>query len=400
MMRAFLTFSFLFFILNFSFSQVIPEARMLSEKDVLVGAARFQEYIPKLAGKRVGVIANLTSKVGNSHLIDTLIKLGVNVKKIFGPEHGFRGDSDAGEKVNTGIDSKTGLPLISLYGKHNKPTREDLRDLDILLYDIQDVGVRFYTYISTMSYAMEACAENKKKLIILDRPNPNGFYVDGPVLDPLYKSFLGLHPVPVVYGMTCGEYALMVNGEKWLNKGLKCDVEVISVLNYTHADYYQLPEKPSPNLPNMMSVYMYPSLGLFEGTIVSMGRGTAFPFQVIGHPKIKESDFSFTPQPNAGAKNPKYQNQVCYGYDLRRFGEDYLRNLKQLNLLWLSGMYQSLKGEGEFFDANFNFHAGNNLLQEQIKKSMKENDISASWKNDIKKFKLIRSKYLLYKDFE
>ena len=275
-----------------------------------------------------------------------------------------------------------------------------MRDLDILLYDIQDVGVRFYTYISTMSYAMEACAENKKKLIILDRPNPNGFYVDGPVLDPLYKSFLGLHPVPVVYGMTCGEYALMVNGEKWLNKGLKCDVEVISVLNYTHADYYQLPERPSPNLPNMMSVYMYPSLGLFEGTIVSMGRGTAFPFQVIGHPKIKESDFSFTPQSNAGAKNPKYQNQVCYGYDLRRFGEDYLRNLKQLNLLWLSGMYQSLKGEGEFFDANFNFHAGNNLLQEQIKKSMKENDISSSWKNDIKKFKLIRSKYLLYKDFE
>jgi uncharacterized protein YbbC (DUF1343 family) len=400
MMRAFLKFSFLFFTLNLSFSQGIPEARMLSEKDVVVGAARFQEYIPKLAGKRVGVIANLTSKVGNSHLIDTLIKLGVNVKKIFGPEHGFRGDSDAGEKVNTGIDSKTGLPLISLYGKHNKPTREDLRDLDILLYDIQDVGVRFYTYISTMSYAMEACAENKKKLIILDRPNPNGFYVDGPVLDPLYKSFLGLHPVPVVYGMTCGEYALMVNGEKWLNKGLKCDVEVISVLNYTHADYYQLPERPSPNLPNMMSVYMYPSLGLFEGTIVSMGRGTAFPFQVIGHPKIKESDFSFTPQSNAGAKNPKYQNQVCYGYDLRRFGEDYLRNLKQLNLLWLSGMYQSLKGEGEFFDANFNFHAGNNLLQEQIKKSMKENDISSSWKNDIKKFKLIRSKYLLYKDFE
>ena len=348
----------------------------------------------------MGVVANLTSRVGNRHLVDTLIALKVKVNKIFSPEHGFRGEADAGEKVVNVKDPSTGITVISLFGKHNKPTRDDVKDLDVLIYDIQDVGVRFYTYISTMTYVMEACAENKKKCIILDRPNPNGFYVDGPILDLSLKSFLGLHPVPIVYGMTCGEYAKMVNGEGWLTKKVVCDLTVVPVKNYTHSDLYQLPVKPSPNLPNMISVYLYPSLGLFEGTIVSMGRGTEFPFQVLGHPKLKGSEFSFTPQAFTGAKNPKYLNEKCFGYDLRRFGEDYMKNLKEINLLWLSGMFRELKDETTFFDANFNYHSGNYILQEQIKKGVKESEIAKSWKPSIQQFKLVRSKYLLYPDFE
>ncbi|MBC7864606.1 MAG: DUF1343 domain-containing protein [Bacteroidia bacterium] len=376
------------------------DPRVLYEKDVTNGAARFSEYLPLLAGKRVAIVANTTSKIGKTHLVDTLLKLKVNIKKIFGPEHGFRGEADAGEKVGTEKDKKTGITVVSLFGKHFKPTKEDLKDIDVVIYDIQDVGVRFYTYISTMTYVMEACAENNKKFIVLDRPDPNGHYVDGPVLDPKFKSFLGMHPVPLVYGMTVGEYAQMVNGEGWLTNKVKCDLKVIPVLNYNHVDFYQLPEKPSPNLPNMYAVYYYPSLGLFEGTIVSVGRGTNFPFQVIGHPKLQKKDFSFTPKPNEGSKLPKYMNEVCYGFDLKRFGEDYSRSLKQVNLLWLVGMYTSLKSEPAFFDENFNFHAGNDILQKQIKDGKTEDQITASWIPGIAGFKKIRTKYLLYEDFE
>jgi uncharacterized protein YbbC (DUF1343 family) len=384
-----------------SFSQVIlKDFRILYEKDVVTGAANFSEYLPLLKNKKVAVVANTTSKVGKMHLVDTLLRLNVDIRKIFGPEHGFRSKADAGEKVATQKDPQTGIPVISLYGKHFKPTKEDLKGIDVVLYDIQDVGVRFYTYISTMSYVMEACAENKKQCIVLDRPNPNGHYVDGPVLDMKFKSFLGLHPVPLVYGMTYGEYAQMVNGEGWLANKVKCDLTVIRVKNYTHSDFYQLPDKPSPNLPNMMSVYLYPALGLFEGTIVSVGRGTDFPFQVAGHPKIDKKDFSFTPVPNDGAKAPKYMKEACYGFDLRRFGEDYARSMRHVNLLWLCGMYKYLKSEPEFFDQNFNYHAGNDVLQKQIKEGKTEEDIIKSWKPGIEAFKKIRKKYLLYEDFE
>jgi uncharacterized protein YbbC (DUF1343 family) len=276
------------------FSQT-QEVNILKPSDIKTGAQQFETYLPLLKDKRVAIVANITSKIGKSHLVDTLLYYKMNIKKIFSPEHGFRGEADAGEKVTNQKDTKTGLPVISLYGKHNKPTVEELKDVDIILYDIQDVGVRFYTYISTMTYCMEACAENKKQFIVLDRPNPNGFFIDGPVLDLKWKSFLGLHPVPLVYGMTCGEYAQMINGEGWLNNKLKCNLKVIPVIGYSHKDSYELPVKPSPNLPNMTSVYLYPSLGLFEGTIMSVGRGTEFPFQVLGHPDLKNSTFSFTP---------------------------------------------------------------------------------------------------------
>jgi uncharacterized protein YbbC (DUF1343 family) len=394
-------FHFLSLVLIFSISSTLlfSQGRILYEKDVVNGSASFSEYLPLLKNKRVAVVSNLTGKIGKTHLVDTLLSLKVNVTLIFGPEHGFRGDADAGEKVQSNKDAKTGIPVVSLYGKHNKPSKSDLKNIDIVIYDIQDVGVRFYTYISTMSYVMEACADNNKKMVVLDRPNPNGNYIDGPVLDTKYSSFLGLHPVPIVYGMTYGEYALMVNGEGWLPGKKKCDLTVVKVKNYNHEDFYQLPVKPSPNLPNMMSVYLYPSLGLFEGTVVSMGRGTDAPFQIIGHPQIKNKQFSFTPLPGSGSKNPKYNNVKCYGFDLRRFGIDFAMSLKQVNLLWLEGMYNELKELPEFFDNNFDPHAGTDVLQKQIKSGMKAGDIVKSWKKDIEAFKKLRKKYLLYKDF-
>lgn len=381
------------------YSQPYSQTKVLYEKDVQTGASQIDKYLPLLKGKRVAIIANPTSLINKTHLVDTLLSLKVTIKKIFSPEHGFRGLADAGEQVNSGKDKRTGLPIISLYGKHMKPAKEDLTDVDILIYDIQDVGVRFYTYISTMSNCMEAAAEDKKIFIVLDRPNPNGYYIDGPVLEPAYKSFLGMHPVPLVYGMTYGEYAKMVNGEGWLTNKITCDLKVIPVINYTHFDMYQLPVKPSPNLPNMKAVYLYPSLGLFEGTIVSVGRGTDFPFQVIGHPELKNTEFSFTPHPTDGAKTPKYDGQVCYGHDLRAFADAFIKDSKQVYLLWLSGMYKQLN-KPDFFDENFNYHAGNAKLQEQIKQGASDAKIRQSWQADIAKFKLIRKKYLLYKDFE
>lgn len=368
--------------------------------DIQVGADRTQEYLPLLKNKSVAIVANQSSNIKNTHLVDSLVALGVNVKKVFCPEHGFRGLVDAGKKVKTYKDVKTGLPIISLYGKNKKPAALDLKDVDVFIFDIQDVGVRFYTYLSTLHYVMEACAENNKTLIVLDRPNPNGYYIDGPVMEDAYKSFLGLHPVPIVYGLTIGEYAQMINGEAWLTGGLKCNLKVILLNNYTHSDFYELPVRPSPNLPNMASVYLYPSLGLFEGTIVSVGRGTDLPFQIIGHPTLQKTNYTFTPKPKGGAMEPKYNGQICNGYNLFNFGTEYMKNTKKIYLYWLINTYKNTPDNTNFFDENFNYHAGNATLQKQIKENVEEEPIRKSWQPGLEKFKTIRKKYLLYKDFE
>ncbi len=393
-MRIFFLFLLFVFRLNAQ-----NEVEVLKPEAVKTGADQTEKYLPLLKNKRIALIANPTSVIGKKHLVDTLLALKVNIIKIFSPEHGFRGTAGAGEKVASDKDAKTGLPIVSLYGKHNKPEKEQLADVDVLVYDIQDVGVRFYTYISTMTYCMEAAAENNKEFIVLDRPNPNGYYIDGPVLDMKWKSFLGLHPVPLVYGMTCGEYASMVNGEGWLANKQNCKLTVIPVIGYTHKNLYELPVKPSPNLPNMTAIYLYPSLGLFEGTIMSVGRGTDFPFQVIGHPDMKKYTFTFIPKPNAGSKTPKYENKMCKGFDLRHFGDEYIKSLKEIYLFWLQGAYDDLKRD-DFFDQNFNFHAGNDKLQQQIKSGATEDEIRKSWQSEIAGFKVIRKKYLLYPDFE
>jgi uncharacterized protein YbbC (DUF1343 family) len=368
--------------------------------DIKMGADRTSEYIPLLKGKSVAVVANQSSMIKNTHLVDSLIKLGVNIKKVFCPEHGFRGTVDAGEKVETIKDAKTGLSIISLYGKNNKkPSAADLKDVDVMIFDIQDVGVRFYTYLSTLNYVMEACSENNKLLIVLDRPNPNGYYIDGPVMEDPYKSFLGLHPVPLVYGMTIGEYAQMINGEGWLKDGEKCNLKVITLQGYSHSDLYELPVKPSPNLPNMASVYLYPSLGLFEGTVVAVGRGTDSPFQVIGLPSLQKTNYTFTPEPKPGAMEPKYSGQLCHGYNLKDFGSEYMKDFKKIYLYWLIGTYQNTPDKATFFDENFNYHAGNATLQKQIKDGVPEEEIRKSWQPGLQKFLPIRKKYLLYKDF-
>jgi uncharacterized protein YbbC (DUF1343 family) len=371
-----------------------------TSKDLQVGAERMDLYLSALKGKAIAVVGNPTSMVQSTHLVDTLLSLGINIKKVFCPEHGFRGDADAGEQLKNSKDKRTGLPVISLYGKSYKPAAADLKDIDIVIYDIQDVGARFYTYISTMHYVMEACAENGKKVIVLDRPNPNGYYIDGPVLEEKYKSFVGMHPVPIVYGMTAGEYAQMINGEGWLKNKVKCDLTVIPVNSYIHSDLYQLPVKPSPNLPNMKAVYLYPSLCLFEGTIVSVGRGTDYPFQVIGHPKLQNGNFTFTPRSTAGAKFPPYKDTLCNGHDLRDFADVFVSSNRQVYLYWLIGTYKDTPVKKSYFNNYFNTLAGTASLKQQIIDGVKEEDIRKSWEPGIKKFKEVRKKYLLYKDFE
>jgi len=400
--RIYIILLFLLPALIVSAQGIIPiENTIKTIDDLKVGADRTSEYLPLLKGKSVAIVANQSSKIKSTHLVDSLLSLKVNIKKIFCPEHGFRGLVDAGEHVKTYKDAKTGLTIISLYGKNNKkPFAEDLKDIDVVAFDIQDVGVRFYTYLSTLHYVMEACAENKKQLIVLDRPNPNGYYIDGPVMENAYKSFLGLHTVPLVYGMTIGEYAQMINGEGWLKAAVKCNLKIIPVVNYEHSDLYELPVRPSPNLPNMSSVYLYPSLGLFEGTIVSVGRGTDLPFQVIGHPTLQKGNYTFTPQPKPGAVEPKYKGQVCNGYNLSDFGYLYMKDTRKLYLFWLIGMYANTPDKTNFFDENFNYHAGNSILQQQIKNGVTEKKIRETWQEEKKKFQIIRKKYLLYKDFE
>ena len=366
---------------------------------VIVGADQTADYLPILSGKRVGVVANQTSVIGQTHLVDTLLNIGINIKCVFGPEHGFRGTADAGEHLSDNIDAKTGLPVISLYGKHRKPTAADMDSLEMVVFDIQDVGVRFYTYISTLHYVMEACAENNVPLLVLDRPNPNGFYIDGPVLDTATtRSFVGMHPVPLVHGMTIGEYAMMINGEHWLTGGEICQLMVVPCRNYTHRTHYQLPIKPSPNLPTYRSVLLYPSLGLFEGTFMSVARGTDFPFEAIGHPDYNVAPFRFTPHSVEGAKYPPFKDVLCRGYDLRQISIDSLESAARINLKWLIDSHEYFLSKPDFFQSFINKLAGSEL-RNQIEKGMTEDEIRQSWQEGLKNFQTIRKKYLLYEDF-
>ncbi len=385
----------LFSINSFSVNEI--KNKVKTDKDITVGAKRIDEYINLIKNKRVAIIANHTTTINDVHLVDTLISLKINIVKIFCPEHGFRGSDDAGEEVNSTKDSKTGLPIISLYGNNKKPSKEMLKDIDIIIFDIQDVGVRFYTYISTLTYAMEACAENNIEFLVLDRPNPNGFYVDGPILDQKFKSFVGLHQIPIVHGLTIAEYALMVNEEGWLNKGIKCKLNYVKCLNYSHSDLYQLPIKPSPNLPNMEAVYLYPSLCLFEGTIVSVGRGTDMPFQIFGYPNSKIGNFTFTPISIEGmSKNPPYKGEKCNGFDLRNYTKDCFKSFQGLNLYWLIEMYKNCENKPAFFNNFFNNLAGTSALKDAIIAGKSEAEIEKTWAEGLSKYKTIRAKYLLY----
>jgi len=364
--------------------------------EITNGADRTSSYIKLLNDKNVAVVANHASMIKNLHLVDSLLSQGVNIITIFCPEHGFRGKADAGEKIQDGIDTKTGIPIVSLYGSHKKPTPKDLKGIDIVLFDLQDVGTRFYTYISTLTYVMEACAEQNVPIIVLDRPNPNGYFVDGPILDSANTSFVGLHPVPIVYGMTIGEYALMVEGEGWINKSGNLDLRIIRLEDYNHNMIVKLNIKPSPNLPNWQAVYLYPSLCLFEGTIMSVGRGTDTPFQLYGHPDFMIGSLAFTPESNEGASNPKYKGENCYGISLDGYAQNFSRNDRNINLSWLIGSYEIMNRQGKFFNNYFKKLAGTSDLQQQIENGISEEEIRKSWQPGLEKFKITRSKYLLY----
>ncbi len=384
-----------------SFTNILFAQGQIQQKPVVTGADRVDLYRSTFKSNTVAIVANQTSMVGNIHLVDTLLSRGANIQKIFCPEHGFRGNEDAGETVLNGKDPKTGIPIISLYGKKLKPSAADLKGIDFVIYDIQDVGVRHYTYISTLTYVMEACAENFVTLMILDRPNPNGFYVDGPVLEPKYKSFVGMHPIPIVYGMTVGELATMINEEGWLPNKLKCSLGVIPCHNYSHKTRYQLSVNPSPNLRNMRAVYLYPSLGLFEGTAMNVGRGTDFPFQVFGNPKFTDTTFSYVPEcAGKGGISPPHCNKTCYGVDLRSVSEEELMQGSQLNIDYLKYAYAHFREKDKFFNSFFENLCGTPLLRKQIISNTSADSIRASWQPALIKFKEIRKKYLIYEDFE
>lgn len=367
-----------------------------AKAEILPGADRPEVYLPKLRGKKVALAVNQTSILpskDNMHLVDFLLEQGIEVKKVFVPEHGFRGKADAGEKVDNSIDSATGLPLVSLYGSSKKPSEEALADVDIVIFDIQDVGIRFYTFISTLHYLMEACAEQDKKLIIFDRPNPNGDYIDGPVLEKGYESFVGMHPIPIVHGLTVGELAQMINGEGWLEGAVKAPIEVIPVANWNHEDHYSLPVKPSPNLPNDLAIRLYPSLCFFEGTDISLGRGTMFPFQVYGYPDPKFGDFTFTPVSIDGmSKYPPQQDKLCYGKDLR---DEPLSH--QFTLSYLLDVYRIADKGASFFNAFFDKLAGSDQLRKSIIAGESEESIRSSWQRELDAYKTKRKLYLIYK---
>ncbi len=375
---------------------VIPTS--IKEKKVKVGAARIAEYFDLINNKNIALVVNQTSTIGDTHLADTLQQLGIRIKTIFAPEHGFRGKADAGEKVVDGVDLKTGIPLLSLYGKNKKPKPAQLAGIDLVIFDIQDVGARFYTYISTMHYVMEACAENGVDVLVLDRPNPNGHYVDGSILDPDYQSFVGMHPIPVVHGMTIAEYAQMVNGEGWLKGGIQCNLSTIACENYNHETVYELPIKPSPNLPNNRSIYLYPSLCFFEGTTISVGRGTNTQFQVYGHSDLAIGNYEFIPEPMDGAKYPKLEGKICKGFDLTKVELTKIRNEKALNLDYLITAYQNYPNKKDFFLKNkfFDKLAGGADLREQIIAGKTANQIKTTWQKGLNQFKKTRAKYLLY----
>jgi uncharacterized protein YbbC (DUF1343 family) len=394
---------------------------------IIPAAERLDQYLPLLKGKNIAVFANQTSMVGNTHLVDTLKKLGINIKVIFGPEHGFRGDAEAGQHVEGGTDKATGIPVVSLYGNKRKPSQQDLKDVNLLLFDIQDVGVRFYTYISSLQDYIETALANNLPLVVLDRPNPNGFYVDGPVLEEKFKSFIGMQPIPVVYGMTIGEYAQMILQEQWLSKAANAQFRkimatrfmegstyfqlmVIPCGNYTHKSKYVLPVRPSPNLPEIQSIYWYPSTCFFEGTVLSEGRGTEKPFQIFGHPSLPKTMFSFVPEPRDYAKEYKPYGKTCYGWNLSGTPEDVIKRVdNKSQLKYLLEAYRLFPDKASFFilpksknaeDIFFNKLAGNATLMQQIKKGVSEKDIRKSWEPRLKSFKKIRKKYLMYPDFE
>ncbi len=373
-----------------------------SEKEILVGASRLSKYHDKLEGKKIAMVVNQTSKIGNSHLVDTLLQLNIQIEKIFAPEHGFRGTADAGEKIQDGKDSKTGIPIVSLYGKSKKPSAESLDGLDLVVFDIQDVGARFYTYISTMHYVMQACAENQVDFMVLDRPNPNGHFVDGPLLQKSHQSFVGMHEIPVVHGMTIGEYAQMINGEGWLRENLQVELTVIQCENYDHNSYYELPIKPSPNLPNMRAILLYPSLCFFEGTIVSVGRGTIYPFQIFGAPDFEYGEYQFTPKPGPGSKYPKHEGKECNGFHLSHLQEAMIWKKAKLDLSFLLNFYKDYPHKDAFFNENLFFDklAGGKALREAIIDGKSEKEIRKTWEADLNQFKITRRKYLLYEDFE
>lgn len=385
--------------LLFSFSQG-QSFRLKSPDSLVVGADRPGAYLAGLYDKKVGLVVNHSSTLmDGSHLLDFLLSHDIDVQRIFSPEHGFRGEASAGAKVESGKDAQTGLPVISLYGKRRKPLPEDLQGLDILVFDIQDVGARFYTYISTLTYVMEAAAENKIPVLILDRPNPHGYYIDGPILELKHKSFVGMHPVPVVHGMTVGEYARMVNGEAWLSGGLRCDLEVVACLNYDHRTSYALPIKPSPNLPNAHAVSLYPSLCFFEGTPVSVGRGTDYPFQLIGAPWFTEFADEFKPEDRPGAQDPPFEGQNCKGFILSDFADSYMDGLGELYLYWLVEAYKMAPDKSNFFKPFFTLLAGTTQLQSQIESGLSPEEIKATWQPGLDAFQQIRRRYLLYADF-
>ena len=367
-----------------------------SNNSLQVGANRTEAYLPLLEGKRVGVVANQTSVIFKEnkyiHLVDSLVSKGLTINKVFAPEHGFRGKADAGEAIKDSKDAKTGISIVSIYGKNKKPSKEQLKDIDIMLFDIQDVGARFYTYISSLHYIMEACAENKIPVVVLDRPNPNGHYIDGPLLELEHKSFVGMHPVPIVHGMTIGEYAKMINGEQWLKNGVQCELKVVPMLNYNHTMPYSLPIKPSPNLPNDKAINLYPSLCFFEGTPVSAGRGTDKQFQIFGAPELKNYSYSFTPKPNEGAKYPKHQDKQCFGKNLTSQPK-----LEALELTWIIEAYNNYPEQTKFFKSFFTKLAGTKKLQQQIEQGLTPEAIKATWKMDLEIYDIMRQPYLLYK---
>lgn len=368
-----------------------------AQNRIETGAEQTGRYLPLLEGRRVGIMTNHTGTVGRTHLVDTLRSLGVDIRVVFAPEHGFRGQADAGESVASYRDRKTGIDVVSVYGSTKRPPDSIMQRLDVLLFDIQDVGLRYYTYLSSMHYLMEACAANGKRLIVLDRPNPNGFYVDGPVLEAKHRSFVGMHPIPVVHGMTLGELARMIDGEGWLRDGLRCKLTVIPCRGYTHRSRYRLPTAPSPNLPNMRAVYLYPSLCFFEGTPISLGRGTDFPFQAYGHPEL-QGDFSFTPRSNAGAKNPPLKDKLCHGVDLRTSPSDERIWERGVDLGYVIDCYRQLNLGEKFFTPMFDRLTGTDYVRQMILQGAGADRIKARWADDVERFKQTRKPYLLYEE--
>ncbi len=401
----YLAFLFLSLSLTFCTPSKNSAGKQIEEGSIKTGADQTEKYVPYLQGKRVAILANQTSIIGNMHLVDSLQKRGIQIVKVFGPEHGFRGKASAGDEVNDETDASTGIPIVSLYGKKNKPTKEDLADVDILIYDLQDVGVRFYTNINALSRLMEACYENGKELLILDRPNPNGYLVDGAVLDMKYRSGIGMFPIPMSHGLTVGEFAQMANGEGWLKDKVKCSIKIITVANYNHDMPYTLPVPPSPNLNTQQAILLYPSTCMFEGVYINHGRGTMFPFTVFGSPAYKGIySFSFTPTGIKGmAETPIFMNEVCYGLDLRNYDVSLLRKSKQINLKWIMELYKANPQKEKFFDSklsiqmnNIEIQIGSGLFRQQIIDGVSEAEIRASWEPALSNYKKMREKYLLY----